>query len=226
MAFDALNILRGLYGDVLVDLDSAEVVAISTTVNTDGAKCLDLKETGARGLSAVMTLPSAPTTYQNKLTAIIQASDALAGNWETIADFPVLYSYLRRVPVKATVAAAVEADVGKKLTESAGTLDSGVIVHIDPALYALNGTGYILVAMDDAGDIFAGPAEALIATGGTFSGVETAAADVPAGLQHGPGDYVVKFATDKRYVRGKYTAVATNWGKVQVLVSPYPFKTL
>lgn len=220
MVLDAELLLR----DGLVDLDASEAVAISTTKNADGAVAIDLRETPANGLVAVMYLPTAPTTYADTLTALIQQSDALEGNWETIADLPVLYTYLRKIPASASVAAAVEADIGDTLTGGT-TGDTGVIIHIDPALYALNGTGYITVAMAGADDLFDDDDEA-ITSGGTFSGVVNGAvATVPD--QHGPATYIVRFIATKRYLRGKYTVTAGgNFGKALVGLSAHPFKTI
>jgi hypothetical protein len=221
MNFDAEMLLR----DGLVDLDASEAVAISLTRNADGAVALDLRKTAAKGMAAVMILPSAPTTYADTLTALIQQSDALEGNWETIAAFPVLSALLWKVPSLASVAAAVEADLGKLLT-GGSTGDTGAIVHIDPALYALNGEGFITVSQVDIGDVFDNTSEAITAATGTFSGVVNGVAGSVA-VQVGPGIYVARFAATKQYLRGKYTVSAGgNFGKVLVGLSYHPFKTV
>jgi len=214
MTVDSLCILR----DGTVDLDANEALAISTTANADGAKVLDIKETGIHGLVAVMILPSTPTTYADTLTVHIQASNEIAGNYITIASFPVLYTYIWKVPVVADTAAAVEADIGLKLTGGV-TGDTGVIVHIDNALFTLNGEGYVYAAQDAVGDVFDDDDEALTAATGTLDGTQNgavAAAATGEMIQRysAPSTHLVKFSTDKRYIRGSFTPSAgSNFGK-------------
>jgi hypothetical protein len=221
MPFDSLLILR----DGTVDLDPNEVVAISTTRNADGSVVLDLKETGVKGLAAVMILPTAPTTYADTLTVHIQESDALAGSYVTIASFPVLYTYVRKIPASASVAAAVEADIGQVLTGGT-TGDTGVIIAIDNSLFTLNGTGYIYVAMAGADDLFDNTSEA-ITSASTFSGVVNGAASTTS-VEHGaPNTYIVRFSSTKRYIRGSYTVSAGgNFKKAFVGLTPWAFDRL
>ena len=226
MTIDSLGIIR----DGTVDLDASEALAIALTANADGAKVLDIKETGAFGLAAVMYLPSTPTTYADTLTVHIQASDELAGNYVTIASFPVLYTYLWKVPIVADTAAAVEADIGLKLTGGA-TADTGVIVHIDDALFTLNGEGYIICAQDDVGDTFDDDDEALTAATGTLDGTQNGAVGAEVtdigelAKYSAPGTHVVRFSTDKRYIRGHFTASAgSNFGKALVVIEPWAFQ--
>lgn len=227
MAFDANLVLR----TGLVDLDASEALAISTTANSDGAAVIDLKKTRARGLSCVMILPSTPTTYADTLTVHIQESDDLVGNYVTVASFPVLYTYIWKVPVVADTAAAVETDIGLKLTGGV-TGDTGVIVKIDNALFTLNGEGYVYAAQDAVGDTFDDDDEALTAATGTLDGTQNGAVGAAAtgaivAQRSGPGIFVVRFTSNKRYIRGSYTATAgSNFGKVFVGLTNDAYETI
>ena len=70
---------------------TTDTAATSTTRNADGAVVLDIKKTGTKGLVAVMVCPTAPTTYADTLTGLIQHSNHISTGWETVASFPVLY---------------------------------------------------------------------------------------------------------------------------------------
>jgi len=221
MPFDENLILRGKYTTAVIDLEPTEAVAVSLTVNSDGAKCLDLKETGAKGMAAVLTVPAEPTTYADILTAIIEASDHLDRNWATVADFPVLNALMRKIKLTATTA-FVASDIGKTITKDT-SLDAGVILTIDEALFTEGGSGYILLSMIDSADLFTLDANVGLTTDGTGAGDLTASGlAVPT-----VGESIVRFTTDKRYVRGKYTvSTGGNFGKVEVLLAYHPFKTL
>lgn len=221
MPFDADLILR----DGLVDLDANEAAAVATTVNADGAYALDLKKTAVKGMAAVIVLPTAPTTYADTLAVSIQESDHVDGDYKTIASFPTLYAMMRRIKASASVAAAVIGDIGQVLTGGT-TTDTGEIRFIEEALYTLNGKGYIYVTMQGADDLFDDDDEA-ITSAGTFSGVVDGEAAVVSTFLSGANFYVCRFASNKRYIRGLFTASAgSNFGKVFCGLTPYPFDTL
>jgi len=128
-----------------VDLDNSEAVAVSETANADGAKVLDIRKTGAKGMVAVMNLPDAPTTYADTLAAVIQASDYVSTDFKTIASFPTLYALNRRLRVVSTTA-FVAADIGQ--TQLGGdTGDQGVLRWYDRALETVGGEGDLIVSM-------------------------------------------------------------------------------
>jgi len=209
--FDALLMLR----DGLVDLDENEaaVPAFSLVKNADGARCADIREMGPKGMSVVMNIPAEPTTYADTLTAIIQASDHLDRNWQTIADFPILYALMRKIKVKATTA-FLATDIGQNIVESTSS-DAGLLLAYDEALATIGGIGYCLYGMIDLNDLFDGKTETVTSAGdgiGTEQGED--AIVVPT-----VGVHVVRFATDKRYIRGKFTVTASgNFGKVSCLI--------
>lgn len=198
MPFDTLGILR----NGLVALAPAEAAAVAVTVDANGAYAVDIKQTGVRGLAAVMFLPTEPTTYADTLTASIEASDHLDRNWETVASFPVLTALVRKVKLIATTGFAI-ADITGTMLEGT-TSDAGVVLAYDEALATADGIGYVTYAMVDALDIFASLTETV--TAGT-TGVGTEQGEV-ALVVPTVGIYVARFATDKRYVRGLYTVSA------------------
>lgn len=136
MPFDMNLVLIDGSVDLTVDTD---IPAISVVRDgATGAVVLDLRETGVRGLAAVLVCPTDPPAADNTLNLVIEESDSEA-------------------------------------------------------------SGYVpLVSFDQVGD-------------------------VP------PGTYMERFATAKRYVRANITIAGTvgvNYGKVGVLISPYPWKVL
>ena len=75
MPFDANLVL--IDGTIDVDSDTAATFAVATStirVTANGAAVLDIKETGFKGLAAVLIIP-ALTSSTDYLTATIQASD-------------------------------------------------------------------------------------------------------------------------------------------------------
>jgi len=211
MPFDSNLILR----DGTVDLDNNEAAAVSETANADGAKVLDIRKTGTMGLVAVLVLPDAPTTYGDTLSAVIQASDHVSADFKTIASFPTLYALMRRLRITATTA-YVPADIGQ--TQTGGTTgDTGVLRWYDKALETIGGTGDLLVSMVAADDVF-DDVDETITSGGTGVGTMQKAAVADKGLSY--GIYVVRFVTNKRYIRylGAPSA-GSNFGDVECLLT-------
>jgi len=225
MAFDALTVLRGKYGDSYVNLETSEVVAVALAANSDGACVVDLKKTGKKGLAAVLVCPTrAALDYEDTLTVTIEESDHLDRGWETVMAFPVIYAFLMKLKVKCTTA-YIPSDIGKAAVE-ATSLDAGLLVSYGAELEAADGIGYIVVRQDDVDSLFNNTDAAISTTGGTGAATEVGVAEkgfIPDGgsdYEPGtPGTYVRRFTSNKRYIRGKYVASATsNFGKVQCLI--------
>lgn len=222
MPFDKELIL--LNGTIAL-LTTTDIPPVELAVNgATGFAVVELKKTGVKGMAAVMTIPAEATAYLNTLTAMIQASNELDRNYVAVGDFPVLHTYIREMELVCTQA-FVPADIGAAIDGDGAGTDSGILLSYDSALEDVNGVGNIVVQMDDAGDVFDQLAETLTVTGGA-TGIGTKAVAAVAPIQHTPGIYVVRFATDKRYVRCHLTVAATGFGLVQVNLSPYPFVTL
>jgi len=230
MVFDANLVLR----DGSVDLDNGEAAVISTTINDDGAKVIDLNTTtrprgnaeGVIHLTATLVLPTAPTTYADTLAVHIQQSDYVSYGWETIASFPTLYAYTRLLKVLVVTAFAA-ADIGTVLLGGT-TGDQAVIQWMHPDLLTIGKTAYMIVAMAAADDLFDDVDEAVDATAGTGDGTMVGAAVVETKPRlGGPNTFTRAFGVTKRYLRQSITASGgSNFGKVSLLLSPYPFRTL
>ncbi len=219
MPFDVdLTLIDGSVA--LTPTSDAEIA--SETVDGYGKVVLDIRKTGNRGLMAVLACPSAPTTYQDTLTAVLQHSHHVADGWADLASFPVLYALVRRVRCTA-ITAFVATDIGLVLTATTDSAsDGGVILDFDPALLAVGGEGDILVQMSDANDDYSTAGDTLTATTGTGVGTQGAAAALDPARSYGL--YVVRFQTEKRYVRPSVTvSTGGSWGLVQMLLTnDYP----
>jgi len=231
MAFDALGILKGLYSGALVSIDEADVAAISLTPNSGGNVLVDLRESRAKGLTAVMCLlgfeagESALFINTDKAVVTIQESDSMVSNWQTIATFPTLYNNVLEFSITATTG-FVQADIGQLVTQET-TADTGYLIWFDPALAAIGGVGNIRVAIVDAGDVFNEAAGKTVNSAGTGRSTKTLGAGntvaVPPMI---PGVYMVRFATDKRYVRCNCAGVTDAMGKGWIMLQPDAFKVL
>lgn len=236
MAFDAENILKGLNNAtpaVLVSIDESDAAAIALAVNADGNSVVDISKTGAKGLVAVMCLlgfgsgESALFINTDKAVVTIEASDSLVGNWHTIATFPTLYGANQLELVAEAEQALVQADLGCLVTQET-TADTGYLTYFDPALAVIGGQGIIRIQPVDAADVFNEAALKDITVTGTGSivhkvyGAGTTVA-VPTDI---PGIYIVRFATNERYVRcncaGVLDAIGTGW----ILLTNAAFGTL
>jgi len=225
MAYDASGVL---IDGTIVLTPSTDTPAVSTTRDAaTGGAVIDLKGTGAKGLCAVMYLPSKPTTYDDTLTGFIEESDLIGEptstwkTWQTVASFPIVYAMLRELWVTATTA-FVSSDVGRILTASAdSTSDGGHIVAFDPALLAIGGYGKIIVAMSDVNDDFSTAGDTVTATSGTGVGTQGAASVVAPSSSTGiPGQYAVRFVSTRRYVRANLTVSGGgSYGLVSVLLT-------
>jgi hypothetical protein len=206
------------YYGVLIDgsiviTSSTDTPPVSTTRDAaTGAVVIDLKKTPAKGICAVLNLPSKPTTYADTLTVTIEESDVLAEptglkTWQAVAAFPIINAMLMVMEATATTA-FVGSDVGNVLV---ATTDSGaatgVIVWYDPALETIGGKGKIIIAMADSGDDYSTAGDTLTSAG---TGVATQGAAAIVYPQGGgiPGSFVVRFTATKRYVRANMTASA------------------
>lgn len=227
MAFDSLGILKGKYEGALIATDESDVAPTSLTVNDDGNKVIEVNETGAKGLVAVVILTEEAdaNSYSDETTIEIQASDELDRGWEAAGKSGILRSHL--ILLKGCTATtgfvAADATTPRVLTATTDTA-TGLIVAFDEALKTVGGVGDILVEMQDSADLYATAGDTLTATSGT--GVATqGVAGTKLGVQHQPGVHAIRFATDKRYVRAAVTA-ADNIGKCWILLASNVFKTL
>jgi len=214
MVFDNSCILH----DGTVDLDENDVAAFALTTNADGGYVVEIKETAAKGLSAVLLCPSAPTTYGDTLDVKIQCSDHLTDGWEDVANFPRLYTYVRKLYVTATTA-FVATDIGLILTATTDSgSDGGLIRYIDPKLMTIGGQGLVYVAMSDVNDDFSTASDIVTATAGTGVGTISAAGVLDKFMSY--GIYNIHFASSKRYCRASKTVSAGgNWGKTEIYLT-------
>ena len=198
----------------IVITDATDTPPVSTTRDAaTGAAVIDLKKTPAKGICAVLNLPSKPTTYADTLIAFIEESDVLGeptalDTWQTVAAFPTINVMLRSLEVTATTA-FVASDVGRILTATTDAAsDGGVILWFDPALLAIGGVGKVIVAMSDANDDYSTAGDTVTATAGTGVGTQGAASIVHPNGDGIPGNFVTRFTARKRYIRANITASA------------------
>lgn len=191
------------------DLETGESAPTSTTKDGDGARVIDLGKTGERGVLIVLNLPAAPTAFADTLLVTIQVSDYESTDFKAVATFPTLYALNRRLNVKATTA-YVAADIGQTVT-GGSTTDAGIIRWYDRALEVVGGVGDLVVSQVAADSDFDNATENI--TGGTgVSDMQKVSVLTPY-LSY--GNYSVRLVTNKRYVRGQFTASAgSNFGAV------------
>lgn len=222
MPFDAELVLRGKYSSALVNLDEADVVAVTTDVNSDGNAVIDVKGTGNKGLTAVLILTEAADSqaYDDEGTILIEASDELDRHWKEVARFPTFHSHIRKIYITVTTPfVAADVTTPRHLIET-GSSDTGEILYISDELFNSGGQGYVLVEMDDSGDTFAqvvGTVET--ASGGTGIGTKTKATESGLSIQMQPGLYTVQFKTNKRYVRFNGETIEDNMGDAWCLLT-------
>ena len=231
MAFDALGILKGLYGGALIPIDESDAVAITKTANTDGNLVAQIDETGVKGLAAVMLLagmtPAEAAAFINTDYAniTIEASDKLLSGWEVVARFPKLFYNTLELYVTATTG-FVAADVGQLVTQET-TLDTGYLVSFEDVLGTVGGIGKIVVQVVDSGDVFNEVAGKTINSAGTGRSTKTYGAGTTVRpKQMIPGIYVCRFATDKKYVRCNCEDVADSIGQGYILLTDGAFVTV
>lgn len=215
MPFDNNLVLR----DGTIDLDPNEVVAAAITANADGAKVLDIRKTGPRGLVAVLICPTAPTDYLDVLDVVIQDSDNPDVGFAALATFPTKYAYMYRVRGVATQAFAA-ADLADYLVSTAGGSDTGIIRWYDKLLETVGGEGDILCEATDSGDIYDDVAGDTLTSGGG-DGIATQLLIAGARCRAmSYGVYALRFFTYKRYIRALFTVSSGgNWGNVQLLLT-------
>ncbi len=197
MPLDANMLLRD---GSIADLETGESAATSTTINADGAKVIDLGKTGSKGVLVVLNLPAAPTAFADTLLVTIQVSDYESTDFKAIATFPTLYALNRRLTVKTTTA-YVAASIGATVTGGT-TSDAGVIRWYDRALETIGGVGDLVVSQVAADSDFDNATENL--TGGTGVSDMQKVSVLTEYLSF--GNYAVRLMTDKRYIRGLFTA--------------------
>jgi hypothetical protein len=226
MPFDYENML---IDGTIVLTPSTDTPAVSTTRDAaTGGAVIDLKKTGAKGVWAVLTVPSKPTTYDDTLTVNIEESDTVGEptstwlTWQKVASFPVVYAMLRELWVTATTA-FVASDVGRVLTATTDSAsDGGHIVWYDPVLETIGGYGKVIVAMSDANDDYSTAGDTVTATSGTGVGTQGAASILSPNGDGISGVYVVGFIATKRYVRANATvSTGGSYGLVSVLLTDH-----
>jgi len=230
MAFDALGILRGLYGGAMVSMDENDVVPVSKTADTHGNAVVEINKTGAKGLAAVMiltggTVAEMAANYDDEAVVTIEASDYISErNWETVATFPTIHNHIAELTITATTAFAA-ADVGQAMTQET-TADTGQLLWYDPALETIGGVGKVLIEMDDAGDIFNEVAGKTMNSAGTGRATKTYGAGTTIFKNMVPGIYIRRFTTNKKYVRCNCTNVEDSMGGCWILLTDGAFVTL
>jgi hypothetical protein len=223
MALDSENIL---IDGTIVLTPSTDTPAVSTTRDAaTGGAVIDLKKTGYKGLCAVLTVPSKPTTYDDTLTVYIEESDVVGEptslkNWQPVAYFPIVNAMLRVLDVTATTA-FVDSDTGRVLTATTDSAsDGGHIVWFDPALKTIGGKGKVVVSMSDANDDFSTAGDTVTATSGTGVGTQGAASVVFPEGGGIPGCFTTRFTATKRYVRANATvSTGGSYGLVSVMLT-------
>lgn len=227
MAFDANLVLKGHYSGALVDTDESDAAAVAIAANSDGNCVVEIKETGAKGLAAVVILTEEADSaaYSDETTIEIQDSDELDRGWEAVAKSGILRSHLVLLKdcIATTGFVALDATTPRVLTATTEG-STGLIVAFDEALKTVDGIGDILVEMQDDADVYATAGVVITATSGTGVGTQ-GLAGTKVGVQHQPGVHVIRFASDKRYVRAVVTA-ADCIGKVWILLTDIAFKTI
>ncbi len=204
MPLDANTLLRD---GSTADLATGESAATSTTIDANGAKVIDMGKSGAKGIVVVLNLPAAPTAFADTLLVTIQVSDYESTDFKAIATFPTLYALNRRLTVKTTTA-YVAASIGGTVTGGT-TSDAGVIRWYDRALETIGGVGDLVVSQVAADSDFDDASENL--TGATGVSDMQKASVLTEYLSF--GNFAVRLMTDKRYIRGEYTAsAASNFG--------------
>jgi hypothetical protein len=230
MAFDALGILKGLYGGVLVSTDESDVAPISKTPNSDGNAVVELNGTGLKGLAAVMVCTgfaageSALFINTDSAIVTIEASDSLVSNWEEVARFPKLYNNILEFYITATTG-FVQADIGQLVTQET-TADTGYLISFDPALAAIGGIGKIRVAVVDSGDVFNEAAGKTVNSAGTGRATKTYGAGTTVAKTMIPGIYITRFVTNKKYVRCNCALVLDAMGLVWIMLTDGAFLRL
>lgn len=231
MAFDANNILKGLYSGALVPMDESDVAAVALAANSDGNCVVDIRKTGAKGLAAV-AIYLGPSTAEQALLVnndyaklVIQASDQLDGSWEDVATFPTVYYHVLELYCTAA-AAFVPGDIGGTITQET-TADTGILIKYDAALDTIGGIGKLYIAVTAETDVFNEAAGKTLTSSVTGHGTKTYGAGTTVAMATmAPGVYVVRFTTDKRYVRCNCDDVIDSFGNVWILLTDNAFVTL
>ena len=229
MVFDANLVMR----DGTVDLVTGEAAPTSLSFVL-GARCLDLGGTtrprgeteGVMNMVATLVLPIAPTTlYEDTLIVQICESDNLTFGYNTLATFGYYYSFTRMLPVTVTTP-FVAADLGDTL-DGDDTRDTGVIVWMHPDLGTTGAQTFIIVQMNDATDVFDDVDEQLSGAGTGVADMRAVAFVEAKPRISGPNTFFRTISPTKKYLQATLTvAGASNWGGVQLMLSPYPFRKL
>ena len=231
MAFDANNILKGLYSGALVPMDESDVAAVALAANSDGNCVVDIRKTGVKGLAAV-AIYLGPSAAEQALLVnndyaklVIQASDYLDGHWEDVATFPTVYYHVLELYGTATTA-FVPGDIGGTITQET-TADTGILIAFDPELLVIGGIGKLYIAVTAETDVFNEAAAKTLTSSVTGVATKTYGAGTTVAMATmAPGVYVVRFATNKRYVRCNCDDVIDSFGNVWILLTDNAFVTI
>ena len=230
MPFDANLVLR----DGTVDLVTGETAPTSLAADANGAKCIDLGGTvrprgeteGVMNMVCALVLPIAPTTaYNDSLYVQICESDNLTFGYNTIAIFGYYWTFTRMLPITITTA-FVAADLAGALT-GATTGDAGIVRYIHPDALTVGKHCNVIVSMVDAADTYADVDEVLAAgtTGAATMNGAGFVEDKPR--LSGPNTFFRTISPTKKYLQATLTvAGASNWGGVELMLSPYPWRKL
>ena len=112
--------------------------------------------------------------------------------------------------------AGVAANLAKAIdlndTDIRDTYYAGLIHDIAQALFTVGGVGDIVISMEDSADLYATAGDTLTATSGTGIATQGAISVADNSRGHPGGTLVIRFATDKRYVRFNGATVADDLG--------------
>lgn len=229
MVFDANLVMR----DGTVDLVTGEGAPTSLSFVL-GARCLDLGGTtrprgqaeGVMNMVAVLILPTAPTvTYNDYMVVEICESDNLTFGYNTLAYFGPLWTFTRMLPVTVTTA-FIAGDIDDLVTD-APIGDTGYLRWMHPDLFTVGAHTHMIVSMAAAGDDF-DDVDATLSIAGTGRATMRGAGFVESRpYLSGPNTFFRTVSPTKKYLQATLTVIgASNWGKVQLMLSPYPFRKL
>ena len=120
--------------------------------------------------------------------------------------------------------AFLSSDIGLVATATTDSAsDGGIIKDFSRNLLTIGVKGAMYVQMSDANDDYSTAGDIITATSGTGVGTCTAAGVLTKERSY--GIYVVRFATDRKYVRSKTTVSAGgSWGLTEIYITNSPPK--
>ncbi len=225
MPFDANLVLRGVAsGGSEVVVGSGDTQSTSLSVNAYGNVVVDLGVHGAVvPLNCVLMFGIVTVTnYTHTLAVVVEHSDHLTDGWSQLFSFDTVYPYSRLL-ICTTTTAFVSTDIGLALNATTDVSAAATILDFSRELLTLGATGRILVIDQDSGDAYDTAGDILTATSGTGIGLQGAAGGTPILIPH---TQVRAFVTPKRYIRGKLTASAGDFGYVRMFVTNQQYTTM